>query len=185
MVVPDAALARLASGLPHRFAFFSTAEDAAASSPDPRDTGATMKRRGRIAGYVRGRNTPSAFARRAPKRLLAIGTSVILWRDARAAAASIERDLADEKRLTGRTVGGNLLISFSATRVPSLGAGAVLQHIRARPLDGTDRFTTQVVLRVGRLRGNAIVVRGDRRDADSLALRLARQLRRRMLAALR
>jgi len=180
MVLQDAELAQLAGGLRQKFAFFTTPEDAAASSPDPSDTGVDMRRRGRIAGYVRGRNATGAFSRRVPKRLLLIGTSVILWRDARAASASIRRDISDDKRLTGRTIKGSTLVSFEAR---PLRAGATLLHIRARPRNGTDQFTTEVVFRVGALRGNALVVRGDGRGTDGLALHLADRLKRRMLSA--
>jgi hypothetical protein len=185
MVLPDASLARLAGGLRHKFAFFSTADDGAVSTPDPNDTGADLTRLGRIAGYVRGRNTGGAFSRRAPKGLLVMGTSVGLWRDARFVAASIERDIADYKRLRGKTVEAGFLVSFAATKLPSLGIGAALLHIHTRPTGGTDRFNTVVVFRVASLRGNALVVRSDRRNADRAALHLAEQLRRRMLAALR
>ena len=185
MVIPDASLVRLGAGLRNKFAFFSTAKDAAASTSDPSDTGADIRRLGRIAGYVRGRNAPGAFSPRAPKGLQGVATSVILWRDARSAAASIRRDIADDKRFRGKAVEAGKLVSFAATKVPSLGIGAALLHIHTRPAGGTDRFTTSVVFRVGSLRGNAIVVRGDRKKADTLALRLAEQLRRRMLTVLR
>jgi hypothetical protein len=185
MVIPDASLARLGAGLRNKFAFFSTAKDAAASTSDPSDTGADLRRLGRIDGYVRGRNAPGAFSPRAPKGLQGVATSVILWRDARSAAASIRRDIADDKRFRGKAVEAGKLVSFAATKVPSLGIGAALLHIHTRPAGGTDRFTTSVVFRVGSLRGNAIVVRGDRKKADTLALRLAEQLRRRMLTVLR
>jgi len=185
MVVPDSSLARLGEGLRRKFAFFSTAHDAAASTPDPNDTAADVRRLGRIAGYVRGRNAVGAFSLRAPKRLLAVGTSVILWRDARSAAASIRRDIADQKRLRGKAVEGGRFLSFTTTKVPSLGIGAALSRAHQRPTGGTDRFSTDVVFRVGSLRGNAIVVRSDRRGADTLALHLGGQLRRRILAVLR
>jgi hypothetical protein len=181
MVLPDAELAQLAGGLRQKFAFFTTPEDAAASSPDPNDTGADMRRRGRIAGYIRGRNATGAFVRRAPKRLLLISTSVSLWRDARAASASIRRDISDDKRLTGRTIKGSTLVSFEAR---PLGAGATLLHLHARPTNGTDQFGTEVVFRVGALRGNALVLRSDGRGTDGLALHLADRLKRRMLSAL-
>jgi hypothetical protein len=184
MVVPDAALARLGSGLRHRFAFFTTATDAAASTTDPNDTAADLTRLGRIAGYIRGRNATGAFSRRAPKGLLGVSTTVSLWRDARAAGGAVDREIADGKRLTGRPVEGGVLISFAVTKELSLGAGAVLLHIHARPTGGTDRFVTEVVFRVGRLRGNVNVVRGGRRNADTAALHLAEQLRHRMLGAL-
>jgi hypothetical protein len=182
MVLPDASLARLAGGLRHKFAFFSTPADAAASTPDPTDRGADVRRLGRIAGYIRGRNATGAFSPRAPKALLVVGTSVGLWRDARSAAASIRRDIADYKRFRGKALEEGLLVSFAATKVPSLGVGAALLHMRARPTDGTDRFMTSVVFRVRSLRGNTVVVRGDRKKADTAALHLAEQLRRRMLA---
>jgi hypothetical protein len=185
MVVPDASLARLAGGLGHKFAFFSTAADAAASTPDPNDGAADMRRLGRIAGYVRGRNAVGAFSRRAPKGLLVMGTSAILWRGTRFAAASIERDIADYKRLRGKALEEGLLVGFRSTKVSSLGSGARLLHIHARPTGGTDRFTTSVVFHVRSLRGNAIVVRSDRKNADTTARHLAEQLRRRMLATLR
>jgi hypothetical protein len=185
MVVPDASLARLGDGLRRKFAFFSTAQDAAASTPNPNDAAADVRRLGWIAGYVRGRNAVGAFSLRAPKGLLAVGTSVILWRDARSAAASNRRDIADQKRLRGKPVEGGRLVSFSTTKVPSLGIGATLSHAHLRPTGGTDRFSTDVVFRVGSLRGNGIVVRTDRKKADTLALRLAEQLRRRMLNVLR
>ena len=184
MVIPDASLAPLGSGLRQKFEFFSTPADAARSTPDPSDTGADLKRRGRVAGYVRGRNAARAFSLRAPKGLLVVSTSVILWRNAQSAAASIERDIADFKRFRGKVVDGDRLVSFTATKVPSLGDGAVLLHIRSRPKGGTDRFNTSVVFRVGSLRGNVGVIRGDQTGADTIALNLAQQLRRRMLAAL-
>jgi hypothetical protein len=184
MVVPDASLVRLAGGLQHKSAFFSTPADAAASTPDPTDTGADMRRRGRLAGYVRDRTATGAFSRRAPKGLLVVGTSVGLWRNARSAAASIERDIADYKRLRGETHEGALLVSFAATRASSFGIGARLMHIRARPTGGSDRFITSVVFRVRSLRGNAIVVRSDKKNADAMARDLAEQLRHRMLAVL-
>jgi hypothetical protein len=185
MVLPDASLVALADGLGQRFAFFSNANDGAASSPDPKDTGADLRRLGRIAGYVRGRNAAGAFSLRGPERLQVVGTSVILWRDARAAAASIERDTASAKRLRGKPVQSGFEVSFAATRASSLGVGAMVWHIRARPKGGTDRFTTHVVFRVGRLRGNAIVGHGDNRYADAAALQLADQLRHQILATLR
>ncbi len=185
MVVPDESLARLGDGLRHKSAFFSTPADAAASTPDPDDTGTDMRRRGRLAGYVRDRTATGAFSPRAPKGLLVVGTSVILWRNARSAAASIERDIADYKRFRGKTLEGDLLVSFAATKVRSLGLGAALLHIRGRPTGGTDRFITSVAFRVRSLRGNAIVVRSNTRTADATALQLAKQLRSRMLAVLR
>jgi hypothetical protein len=42
----------------------------------------------------------------------------------------------------------------------------------------------EVVFHVGAVRGNALVVRGVRRNADAVTLQLAAQLRRRILAAL-
>jgi hypothetical protein len=185
MVVPDASLARLAGELRRKYAFFATAEDAAVSTADPNDTGVDMRRLGRIAGYVRGRNATGAFTPRAPKGLLAVGTSVILWRDSQAAGASIERDIAESRRLRGKAVEGGVLVDADVTQQPSLGPGAALQRTHARPTGGTDRFSTAVLFRVGSLRGNAVVVRSDGQSADRTALRLAEQLRLRMVAALR
>jgi hypothetical protein len=184
MVVPDASLARLSDRLRQKYAFYSTFQDAAASSPDPNDTGADLRRLGRIAGYVRGRNATGAFSRRAPKGLLVAGTSAILYRDARSAAASIKRDTADSKRLRGKAIEAGRLISFAATKVPSLGTGAVLVHLHIRRTGGTNLFTTAVAFPVGSLRGNTSVVRGDSKSADTMALNLGQQLRRRMLATL-
>jgi hypothetical protein len=183
MVVPDASLARLAPRLPERFGFFSTADDAAASTPDPTDTGADLRRLGRIAGYVRGRNAAGAFSRRPPKGLLVASTSAILWRDARFVAASIERDTADYKRLRGKAIEAGRLVSVAATKIPSLGIGGTLLHMQVRSARGNDFFTTAVAFRVGPLRGNAIVGRTDRTNVDTVARQLAQQLRRRMLAA--
>jgi len=184
IVVPDASLARVAHELPQKFAFFSTAEDAAASTPDPKDTGADLMRLGRIAGYVRGRNARGAFSPRPPNGLLTVGTSAILWRDARSAAASIKRDMADDKRFRGKRIQGALLVSFAATKVVSLGSEGALLHIHTRR-SGADQFTTQVVFRVESLRGNVVVARSDSRNADATALDLAKQLTRRMLKTLR
>lgn len=128
MVIADASLARLGSGLRKKFAFFPTPPDAAASTPDPSDTGVDLKRRGRVAGYIRGRNAPGAFSRCAPKGLLGVATSVSLWRNAQSAAASIERDIADFKRFRGKAIEGGLLVSFAVTEVPSLGDGAALLY---------------------------------------------------------
>lgn len=184
MVIPDASLARLADGARKRFAFYSNAKDAALSTIEPNDTGADLRRMGRIAGYVRGRNVARAFAPQAPKGLLTMGTSVILWRDGRSAAASIKRDLASGKRFSGKHLQGGALVSYAARKVPSLGAEAALVHMRVRPTGGTKHFSTSVMFRVGPLRGNAIVSRGDR-FADGAALQLAKQLKQRMIAVLR
>lgn len=79
-----------------------------------------------------------------------------------------------------------LIVSVAASRVPSLGIGAVLTHERVRAADGIDFFTTHIAFRVGQLRGNASVARrGDNTNADAIVLDLAKQLRGRMLAALR
>jgi hypothetical protein len=186
MVLPDAALKRVASALPQRVAFFSTAAEGASTTPDPHDTAADVRRRGRIAGYVRGRSAPEALAARARSGLLAVGSSVILYRNASAAAASIQRDIAAGKRYTGKKVEGGLLVGYSAKSVPSLGRAAALLHIHGRPTGGTpDRFATHVVFLVRQLRGNATVNRADRTNADRLALDLAEQLRRRIVATLR
>jgi hypothetical protein len=183
MVLPDAVLGHVAPGLKQRYAFFPTGEDAAASTLDPNDTGADLKRLGRLAGYVRGRNAPQAFSPGPPRGLLVVGTSVSLWTNASAAAASIRRNAADGKRLRGKQVEGGLVVSFGATKVPALGVGSLLVHLRTRPTGGTDRFATYVWFRVGQLSGSAVVGRGDGRNADTLALELAKQLKRRMLAA--
>ena len=185
MVVPDASLARLSDRLQQKYAFYPTPQDAAASSPDPNDTGADMRRLGRIAGYVRGRNAAGAFSRHPPRGLLVAGTSAMLWRDARSAAASITRDTANSKRFRGKVIESARLISFAATKVPSLGTGAVLAHEHWRLESGTDVFTTTAAFPVGSLRGNTVVVRRDRQYADAMALNLGQQLRRRMLATLR
>jgi hypothetical protein len=185
MVLPDAVLKLAAGGLPGSFAFFATAEDAAASTYDPHDTGADLKRLGHVAGYVRGRNARGAFSPRAGGGLLAVGTSVILFRDASAARAAIERGIAEGKQFSGKALQEGVLVRYTARRARSLGSGAVLEHVRARPTGGTDRFQTNVTFRVGQLRGNVIVSRGDRTNADRLALDLAKQLQRRILTALR
>lgn len=184
MVLPDASLAPLADGAHQRFAFYANADDAAASSPDPNDKGADMRGRGRIAGYVRGRNVRGAFGPSALRGLVTLGTSVILWNDGRSASASIKRDLASARRFAGKRIQSGLLVSFAARKVPSLGPDAALEHARGRPPGGSDRFSTSVVFRVGSLRGNAVVSRGDR-FADAAALQLARQLKLRMAAVLR
>jgi hypothetical protein len=184
MVVPDPVL-KHAGGLPGGFAFFTTAEDAAASTYDPQDTGADLTRLGRVAGYVRGRNARGAFSPRARGGLLTVGTSVILFRDASAARAEIERDIAAGKRFSGKTLPEGVLVTYTAGPVRSLGSGAVLEHVRVRPTGGTDRFQTNVIFRVGQLQGNVFVSRGDRTKTDRLALDLARQLQRRMTSALR
>jgi hypothetical protein len=184
MVIPDASLARLADGARKRFAFYTNANDAAASTFDPNDTGADLRRMGRIAGYIRGRNVARAFVKRAPKGLLATSTSVILWKDGRSAAASIERDLASGKRFSGKRLQGGLLVSYAARKVPLLGAEEVLEHVRTPPTGGTDRFATGVLFHVGSLRANATVARGDR-FADRAALQVAKQLKLRVVAVLR
>ena len=113
-----------------------------------------------------------------------VGTSVILWKDERSASASIERDLAGARRFVGKPIQQGILVSFAARKVPSLGADATLEHARARPTGGNDRFSTSVLFRVGSLRGNAVVSRGDR-FADAEALQLARQLKLRIATVLR
>jgi hypothetical protein len=107
------------------------------------------------------------------------------FRDASAARAAIERTIAEGKRFSGKTLKEGILVRYTAGRLRSLGSG-VLEHVRARPTGGgTDRFQTNVTFRVGQLRGNVIVSRGDRTNTDRLALDLARQLQRRIITTLR
>ena len=186
MVLPDAVLGRAVGGLrlPGSFAFFATAEDAAASTFDPDDTGADVKRLGRVAGYVRGRNARGAFSPPG-EGLLAVGTSVSLFNGVSSAAAAIERNVTEGKRFSGKALAEGVLVSYTAGRIRSLGSGGVLEHFRVRSTGGTDRFLTGVLFRVGQLRGNAFVTRGDRTNTDRLALKLARQLQRRIITTLR
>jgi hypothetical protein len=184
IVVSDASLARVAPELREKFAFFPSAKDAALSTPDPNDSGTDLKRLGRVAGYVRGRNAVGASSARPPKGLLSVGTSAILWRDGASAAASIKRDIADDERFQGQTLPAGRLVSVAATKLPSLGVDAALLHIHVRA-KGLDEFFIQIVFRVQSIRGNALVSRTDKSNADSLALRLAKQLRQRAVTALR
>jgi hypothetical protein len=101
----------------------------------------------------------------------------------RAAAAAIERDLSDGKRLVGKLVESGSLVSFTFIRVPMLGAGAVLVRTH-RKTDGRDIFATDVIVRVGQLRGRASLLRGDRRRMDHTVLDLAAKLRHRMRTTL-
>ncbi len=166
MVLPDASLAGLAGGLGEKFAFFSNANDGAASSPDPNDTGADLRRLGRVAGYVRGRNTAGAFSDRAPKRLLAVSTSVILWRDAGAAAASIERDIAAGRRFRGKPIEGGLDRELCRDQGAVVRSGRSAHALTFAP-DGLNRSLHDASdFRVGPLRGNALVVHGDKRYDD-------------------
>jgi hypothetical protein len=71
-------------------------------------------------------------------------------------------------------------VRYASEPVPSLGGRAALEHIHARATGGTSRFLTLVMFQVGQLRGNTSVVRGDRTNADRLALNLAEELRSRM-----
>jgi len=180
MVLPDAALAAVAPRLPERFAFSISADEAAVTTLDPTDTGGDLQRRGRVAGYIRVRAAePSAS-----QGLLAVSTSVTLFRNAKAAAAAIERDLGDGKRLVGKSIENGSLVSFTFTRVRSVGAAAVLARTH-RLTDGHDVFVTDGIVRVGQLRGRASVLRGDRRRVDRIVLALAAKLRQRMVAAMR
>jgi hypothetical protein len=186
MVLPDAALKRVAGALPRRVAFFSTAAEGASTTPDPHDTAADLKRLGRIAAYIRGRIAREAVAVRARSGFVSVASTVVLYRNAAAAAASIQRDIAAGKRYTGKEVEGGFLVGYSAKRVPSLGSGAVRLHVHGRPTGGNpDRFVTHVVFLVGQLRGNATVNRADRTNVDRLVLDLAEQLRRRIVATIR
>ena len=179
MTVPDATLKRVAPSLSQKTAFFTTHDDAAASTFDPNDTGADLKRLGRVAGYIRGRIGSETTG------LSGVATSVILWRDARVAATSITRDAADGRRFRGKNVAPGVLVSFDAKKIPALGRGAELWHFHVRGASGVERFTTSVVFTIRALRGNALVIRGDNKEADALALQLARDLESRIVARLR
>ena len=182
IALPDSVLARVSAELREKYAFFSTAADAAASTADPNDTGADLNRLGRVAGYVRGRNVRGAFTYHAAKGLLTVSTSVILWRDSAAARASISLELANQKRFVGKKLPGGLFVSAACSKVGSL--AATICHERARPTKGTDDFFgTVVMFNVDQLRGNVIISRSDNANVDTLALSLAAQLRQRMLAA--
>jgi hypothetical protein len=180
MVLRDAALAAVAPRLPEHFTYWISADEAAVVTLDPTDTAADLQRRGWVAGYIRVRTAePSAS-----KGLLGVSTSVTLFRNAKAAAAAIERDLRDGKRLVGKSIEFGSLVSFTFTRVRSGGAAAVLARTH-RISEGDDVFVTDAIVRVGQLRGRASVSRGDRRRADRIVLALAAKLRQRMVAAMR
>lgn len=181
IALPDATLAQVSAKLREKYAFFSTAADAALSTVDPNDTGADLKRLGRIAGYVRGRNVHGMFTDRPPKGLLDLRTTVTLWRDSAAARASIRREIANEKRFAGKKLQGGELVSAACSEVRPL--SAMLCHEQTRSTRGTDFFGTIVIFNVDQLRGFAGVVRSDDVNVDGIVLRLAAELRLRALAA--
>src|SRR5262249_52017845 len=153
---------------------------AAEDTLDPHDTGPQIARSGRISGYSLEYDELAFKRLLRGSGILAVGSSVDLFKSAAAAEAYNAKQLGDGKRYDGKYVeAGFHLTGWRTTPVRGLGNGAVLIRETLR-LGDTRFYGTLVAFRSGRLLGSVGITRADSKSETQRAVALARQLARRM-----
>jgi hypothetical protein len=184
MVLPAGQLGASARGLDVSIGSgFTDNVDAADSTIDPKDTAGSLTRAGRIDGYELAYEDVSALPFLKGKGLLQIASSVDRFKNAAAADAFIDKQLADYERFRGKMVEGIRLIEFDRFAVPKLGDRTL--GLRGVMAMGSKRVpSTSVVFRAGRLVGDVTIDRADSKPTGPEAVGFARALESRMRLAL-
>ena len=172
MVLPQSALGAPAKGLEVDLGSgFTNNTVAAAETIDPTDTAAQLTRADRITGYELSYSDLSAAPFARGSGLVTIGSSVELFRSARAADAHLSKQLNDAKRLVGKPVDSGVRLT-SATRFPAGSLGQRTVGLRLTGLVAGRRIRdTSVAFRQGALLAGVTVERRrqERRDAHQAA----------------
>ena len=142
---------------------------------DPNDTARQLARGGRIIGYDLSYSDLTLLPLLRGSGLLSIGSSLDLFRNARAADAFITKQLRDARRFRGKFVEFGRLVASSTFSPGTIGDRSV--GLRTTGLIGDKRFhETLVGFRVGALVAAVVVDRADEKATRTMAGRLARSL---------
>jgi hypothetical protein len=142
---------------------------------DPNDTARQLARAGRIVGYHLSYSDLSLLPLLRGNGLLSIGSSLDLFKSARAADAFITKQLRDARRLRGKFVEFGRLVASSTFATGRIGDRSAGLHTIG--MLGDKRFhETLVGFRVGALVAAVTIDRADGVQVDALAGRLARSL---------
>ena len=143
----------------------------ARNSYDPRDSAASLRRAGRVAGYQLTYYDPTEAALRSGRGLHAVLTSAELYSSARAASASLRDRVAFARGLENRSPRTG--VRFGAVRPFAVKAADEAKGLREIVRYGDDQvFRTLVGFRRGRVVGTVMVVRVDQEDGSDLAERI-------------
>ena len=175
MVVPKRDLGALTRGLKLDREWSGRIDNKKATEDtiDPRDTGRTLTRAGRVQGYgltYASWRHPSALG------VVAVSQGVELFRNEKAASVYLNKQLADFERFRGRKVDGIKLASVEKFDVDIGDESGGLRVHGVYPAGRGGAFSTSVGFRRGRVVGNAsvllrrdLLVSGDvERIADAL-----------------
>jgi hypothetical protein len=175
MVLPQRDLGPLARGLvvgddSGRTSNRETAE----GTPDPRDSGRTLARAGRIDGY-RASFGGGGLVAESDRGAFAVATEVELFRDEGAASAYLRKQIDDLERERGKTRQGVKVAAIERFEVDDVGEEA---HGLAATFAIRDRawFGTFVAFRRGRVVGSAFVALKREREIGDQVERLAQKL---------
>jgi hypothetical protein len=182
LAVPRAQLGKIAQGLPVQLLSGTTTNARAADDTfDPNDTAATISKAGRVSGYTLLYGDVGWSALRRGQGLIAVGTSLDFFHNARQATIYEIKSLHDLARVRGRNLQGTVVERSSAWRVAGLGPGSVGLEIVQRV--GNRRIhSTLVDFQIDRILCEAVINRGDTRNVHAQAAAVARTLARRIVA---
>jgi hypothetical protein len=162
----------------HPVGFYTNAQSAAGSL-DPRITGASLSKDGRLTGYALGYSLRRSRFERAlfqGSGALNILTDAELYRDKVGPATTMARGLRDLRALVGKPVrGGAILVRGATFRVPRIGDGAEGIRLEIR-IKGFHVHYTEVAFRYGRLLAETIEARADPQNVDTALIAVSRAL---------
>ena len=176
MVLPERDLGALATGFVlARDSGETTNAESAEGTPDPRDSGRTLARAGRLGGYRATYSKPGDRRAESDARVLVASTEAELFRDEEAAATYLKKAADDFRRYRGRAVAGVKLTRVGAFDVEDVGDEGV--GITATLVYGrTPLFFTTVAFRRGRVVGSAVALLARDREMSEELERVARTL---------
>lgn len=179
MVLPQEELGELAAGLEPGASGRVDNAQAAEDTPDPNDTGKSLRADGRLDGheaYYAG--TALVAQKKKTKGLVLVGTEVELLQDTVYAAQYLHQQVGDLQRFQGKQEDGSRAVvkSFSPAPVGDEAEGLLVTVSKGKQ----KLFTTGVTFRRGRLVGVAMVARPDKQDERAEVEALAAKLDKRI-----
>ena len=184
MVLPRNELGTIAAGLSFDDRSGPVANAAASEgSVDPSDTATSLRSDGRLNGHKAWYGDASLASLKKGGGVFFVGTEVELMEDTVYAAQYLHKQLGDFQRFQGKQEGGTTLTGVRPFPVNDVGDEA--EGFVANASAGRDTaYITAVAFRRGRVIGAAVVIRGDKKDAQGEARAVAVKLDGRIQAVL-
>ncbi len=179
MVLSRSELGTIAEGMKGEDGGAVLNAEAAEDTPDPADTGKSLRSAGRLNGHTLVVGTSSLASLKRLQGVLRVCTAVELMEDTVYAAQYLHKQLADLERFQGRQSDGSKLSGVTGFDVTVVGDEA--EGYYAVSVLGKRRiYVTGVAFRRAQMVGVVQIVRGDKEDATAEARALAVKLDKRI-----